>query len=171
MVYALYAAGAYNMLWGAWVVFFPASHWQVLGMAPPRYMALWQCIGMIVGVYGLGYAIAARDPVRHWPIIFVGLVGKVLGPAGLGWAVLTGQLPLRWGVINVFNDAIWWVPFALALRFAWAEQRKARIAAATSEPGLPLPAAAAALKDQNGDTLVSLSMRTPTLVIFLRHPG
>ena len=29
---------------------------------------------MIVGVYGIGYIIAAGNPYKHWPIIFVGLL-------------------------------------------------------------------------------------------------
>ena len=50
----LIAAGLYNLIYGAWVVLFPASTFEMLDMEPPRYMFLWQCIGMIVGVYGVG---------------------------------------------------------------------------------------------------------------------
>jgi small multidrug resistance pump len=50
-------------------------------MELPRYPDIWQCVGMIVGVYGVGYLIAAFDPLRHWPVILVGLLGKVLGPS------------------------------------------------------------------------------------------
>ncbi len=76
---------------------------------------LWQCIGMIVGVYGIGYWLAARDPARHWPIVLVGLLGKVLGPIGFLQAGLTDQLPWRCGWLIVTNDLIWWVPFASIL--------------------------------------------------------
>jgi hypothetical protein len=46
--------------------------------APGR--GIWQCLGMVIGVYGVGYFIASRDPVRHWPIVFVGLLGKIFWP-------------------------------------------------------------------------------------------
>ena len=84
MRYILLAAGIYNIVWGAFVVLFPGAIFSWLDMPQPNYPQFWQCIGMIVGVYGIGYAIAAFDPVRHWPIVLVGFLGKVLGPAGHG---------------------------------------------------------------------------------------
>ena len=80
----LLAAGLYNLAWGAFSVLAPTAIFHVAGVDPPIYPELWQCIGMIVGVYGIGYLIAARDPYRHWPIVLVGLLGKVLGPLGFG---------------------------------------------------------------------------------------
>ncbi len=70
---------------------------------------------MVVGVYGLAYAIAGFDPRRFWPIVMVGLLGKVLGPLGFLAGLVSGELPLRFGWINVANDLVWWLPFALLL--------------------------------------------------------
>ena len=83
----LSAAGIYNILWGAWAVLFPNAQFEWLGMPRPNYPQFWQCIGMIVGVYGLGYAIAGTDPVRHWPVVFVGFLGKIFGPLGMAQAL------------------------------------------------------------------------------------
>ena len=66
-------------------------------MAPPTYPEIWQCVGMIVGVYGIGYAIASADPLRHWPIILVGFLGKIFGPLGFAQALYLERLPLRFG--------------------------------------------------------------------------
>jgi hypothetical protein len=88
----LYTAGAYNLVWGLWVVLFPAALFHWAGMPPANYPQIWRCVGMIVGVYGIGYVIAARDPLRHWPMVFVGLLGKVLGPVGMWWSVMHGTL-------------------------------------------------------------------------------
>ena len=107
MRHVLLAAGAYNILWGALAVVFPHVMFDWLGMARPNYPQFWQCIGMIVGVYGLGYGIAAFDPVRHWPIVL--------------W---TGALPWVLAINCVFNDLISWVPFALILWHAWKTNRK-----------------------------------------------
>src|SRR5262249_18880392 len=82
MKVVLTAAGVYNLVWGSWVILSPAAVFRWAGMPPTNYPQIWQCVGMIVGVYGIGYLIAARDPFRHWPIVFVGLLGKVLGPVG-----------------------------------------------------------------------------------------
>jgi hypothetical protein len=117
----LLVAGMYNLVWGSWVVLFPTVFFRWVGLRPPNYPELWQCIGMIVGVYGVGYLIAARDPVRHWPIVLVGLLGKVLGPVGMLWFTAHGSLPaiMAWACLP--NDIIWWVPFALLLRDIWVQ--------------------------------------------------
>jgi hypothetical protein len=61
----LICAGIYNLVWGAWVSLSPAALFNLAGMAPLNYPQIWQCVGMIVGVYGVGYLIAANDPLRH----------------------------------------------------------------------------------------------------------
>ena len=52
----LKVAAVYNLLWGAVAIIFPMLLFQLVGLDPlPNYPELWQCIGMIVGVYGVGY--------------------------------------------------------------------------------------------------------------------
>lgn len=108
----LLAAATYNLLWGAAIVVAPHALFRWTAMEVPRYPEIWQCVGMIVGVYGVGYAIAAFDPLRHWPIVLVGLLGKILGPIGFGMAFAEGVFPARFGWTIVTNDLIWWIPFA-----------------------------------------------------------
>lgn len=115
MSYWLKAAGIYNLIWGASVVLFPSAQFEYFNMPQPLYPGIWQCVGMIVGVYGLGYWWASRDPFTHWPIIAVGLLGKVLGPIGFIESVVSGKLPLIFGINNIFNDLIWWPSFSLIL--------------------------------------------------------
>lgn len=124
---ALTAAGAYNLLWGAWVVLFPSAFFQWAGLAPINYPSIWQCLGMIIGAYGLGYLIVARNPFRHWPIVLVGLVGKVLGPAGMWWSVTRGGLPARMAWVCVVNDVIWWPAFGLILAKVYFRRRAHRM--------------------------------------------
>jgi hypothetical protein len=120
----LFVAGIYNLLWGAFVVLFPLTLFRWAEMRLPVYPEIWQCVGMIVGVYGVGYIIAAFDPLRHWPIILVGLMGKILGPIGMANAVWLGHLPPVAGLVCATNDIIWWLPFGLIL---WAAYRKCRV--------------------------------------------
>jgi hypothetical protein len=114
----LFAAGVYNLVWGAITIAFPNLLFDWAGADRPNYPAIWQCVGMIVGVYGVGYLIAAGDPWRHWPIVLVGLLGKVFGPIGFAVALVEGTFPPRFGVTILTNDLVWWVPFALILRDA-----------------------------------------------------
>ena len=115
----LILAGLYNALWGAWVILFPQQIFELIGASPPLYPQIWQCVGMMVLAYGLGYFLASYSPLKFWPIVLVGLLGKILGPIGFLWSLFTGSFPIKFGIIIVFNDLIWWVPFAMILKKAW----------------------------------------------------
>jgi len=116
----LVLAGAYNLAWGALVVLAPRATLEWLGLAveTPLVEQLWGCIGMFVAVWGAGYLAAARDPLRHWPIVMVGLMGKVFGPIGFALALAQDALPLSMGKTLLTNDLVWWIPFGLILRDA-----------------------------------------------------
>ncbi|NRA46276.1 MAG: hypothetical protein HRU09_15090 [Oligoflexales bacterium] len=58
MFFALLIAGVYNILWGAWVILFLDLSMTVWGASPVEPKEIWQCVGMIVGVYGIGYIVA-----------------------------------------------------------------------------------------------------------------
>lgn len=124
MAQVLWVAAIYNLAWGGLVVLFPNFLFHWAGMDLPNYPEIWQCVGMVVGVYGVGYAIAAGDPMRHWPIVLVGFLGKLLGPIGFLDAAWRGRLPWRAGWVNVFNDLIWWAPFFIILWAAYRHNRQ-----------------------------------------------
>ncbi len=104
-------AAVYNAGFGAWAALGPGAFFDLFRMEPPRYPEVWQCLGMVIGLYGLLYAHAARRLESARPILLVGLLGKILGP--IGW-FLSG-LPVRTLPLVVFNDVVWWLPFALFL--------------------------------------------------------
>ena len=111
----LWAAAIYNVAFAVWAVVWPNAWFDLSSMPRPTYPQIWQCVGMIVGVYGVGYGIAALSPTRWWPIVLVGLLGKVLGPIGFAMAILQDQFPLSMAWIIVCNDLIRWVPFVVIL--------------------------------------------------------
>lgn len=82
MSFTLKIAAIYNLIWGAWVVLFPNHFFGLVGMEAPLHPMIWQGMGMVIGVYGLGYWWAAQDPLTHWPIVMVGFLGKIFGPIG-----------------------------------------------------------------------------------------
>ena len=166
MQMTLCAAAVYNVFWGAFVVFFPLVIFEWAGMPQPQYPEIWQCVGMIVGVYGIGYGIAATNPVRHWPIVLVGLLGKVLGPIGFLNSLQSGHLPLRFGWINVTNDIIWWIPFALILAHAYEAHLNSERTIAPEIVRLALRT-----PTNMGVTLDEVSRISPVLLVFLRHAG
>ncbi|MCU0429048.1 MAG: alkyl hydroperoxide reductase [Cytophagaceae bacterium] len=108
--YLLKAAGVYNVVWGMWVLFFPQSFFSLCGIPLINYPEIWQSVGMIVGVYGIGYWIAGDQPDQQWPLLLVGFLGKLFGPIGALWNIAQGKLEPCFFWINVFNDLIW-LPF------------------------------------------------------------
>lgn len=166
----LLAAGVYNLLWGAVVVLFPDLPLQLFGVEPlaGTGRAIWQCLGMVIGVYGIGYLAASLDPLRHWPIVLVGFLGKIFGPIGFAWCAVRGEIDWRFGLTIPTNDILWWIPFALLLRASWASARAGDPAAAGP---MPLGTALNVARDQHGRSLAELSKDRPVLLVGLRHFG
>ena len=168
MKYVLLLAGVYNLAWGTLTIAAPEMFLSFLGLEPEIVaIRFWQCIGMIVGVYGIGYLVAAGAPYRHWPITLVGLLGKVFGPIGFFGAVWAGDLPATMSWTILFNDLIWWVPFVLIL---WGAARYSHIVGSAyeeSESDDPLRE----LRTNTGKRLDDLANEAPQLVVLLRHAG
>jgi peroxiredoxin len=162
----LLLAGIYNLLWGAWVILMPNAAFDWAGMARPNYPELWQCIGMIVGVYGVGYLAASTNPTAHWPVVLVGLLGKIFGPIGFLKAVADGRMPWNLGWTILTNDVIWWIPFGLILYRSYQEHLAGKIAASPEVQRMAMRA-----RTQTGESLLALSQRSPVMVVFLRHFG
>ncbi len=161
----LIAAGVYNLLWGGFAIVAPEMSLQFGGLPSEENVhPIWQCLGMVIGVYGVGYWISARDPYRHWLILFVGLLGKVLGPVGYVYSVLQGTLPVEGLRTLLTNDLIWWVPFTIILWRAavWHDSQSV-----TVQSGSVLNT----LMGSTGKTLAQLSEKQRVLVVFLRHSG
>ncbi len=162
----LLAAAIYNGIWAIWVGVFPEHYFDLIEMPHPNYIGIWQCIGMFVGVFGIGYAIAALDPFRYWPIVLVGLMGKILGPLGFFYHASIGLLPLKFGLITLTNDFIWIYPFFRILK----EYYNLHI---NEEPSLYSPNEVIKNSvDQFGSSNSKLLKENSKLAfIFLRHIG
>ena len=157
-------AGVYNLAFGAIVALLPNMAFVLAKIDLPRYPEIWQCVGMIVGVYGIGYWIAARDPARHWPIVLVGLLGKLLGPIGF---LISENLPWSFGLILLFNDLVWWPFFFCLLYYAFQVNCDSR---GKSRP-LEFAGVLRSFRSNRGATLEDLSTAKPLLLVFLRHMG
>jgi peroxiredoxin len=163
-------AAIYNVLFGLWAIFFPLAIFQWLEVEVPNYPSLWQCIGMIVGVYGIGYWIAARDPVRHWPIVLVGFLGKVFGPIGFVFTALRAELPWSWGFVLLTNDLIWWLPFASILYLVFREQTDPKVESKVQENWTD-EQALRNVRDEKGRVLSEVFAKRKVLLVFVRHSG
>jgi hypothetical protein len=107
-------AGCYNLAFGLWASIWPLHFFTFFQIELPRYPAIWACLGMVVGIYGLLYWYVAWKPEDGRPIVAVGLLGKLLGPVGMAFSI-GDDWPRRLAMLNVYNDLIWWMPFSLFL--------------------------------------------------------
>ncbi|WP_245553855.1 hypothetical protein [Cytophaga aurantiaca] len=107
-------AAIYNIFWGVLILAYPKV--ILFDDSDSIFVIIvLQCVGMLVGVYGIAYYFASRDPARYWPLIMVGLIGKILGPIGSIHYIFTNQLDASFFWVNVFNDVIWIYPFSWIL--------------------------------------------------------
>jgi len=111
--YWFYAAAIYNFFWGILNILFPKTYFRWIGLNLSINLPLWQVVGMFVLVYAPAYWWAGRFPERHYHLVLIGLIGKVLGPIGFIWSVISGQLPLAFGWVILTNDLIWLPAFFL----------------------------------------------------------
>lgn len=186
----LLAAGVYNLVWGASVVLAPDAPLRLFGVdaLSGTGRAIWQCLGMVIGVYGIGYLAASLDPLRHWPIVLVGFLGKIFGPIGFVWCASQGDIDWRFGLTIPTNDLLWWIPFGLMLQGAWLHAREFDVGGTRVEPtrariecepllGTPtsstpdLGVALLVARNQHGVSLAALSQSKPVLLVALRHFG
>lgn len=166
----LVAAGLYNLLAGTLAILFPTALFRWAALEPPNYPELMQGIGLLVATFGIGYLLAARDPLRHVAVIVVGLIGKVLGVLAvlhvLYHGTSQGPLPPGAGLLLLALDLLW-LPVLLALVWQLYRVATAPRDEAFTEIGDPLTK----LASQQGHTLAELSSERPVLVTFLRHAG
>ncbi len=118
MSWILRIAALYNLFYAVLLAVWPSQVFAWLQM-PTTPDVMIRCIGMMVGVYALGYWIAAQDVVRYWPLVAVGIVGKTLGPIGFVQSAMTGVLPWHSGIMLMCNDLVWWLPFWIITLYGW----------------------------------------------------
>jgi hypothetical protein len=106
-------AAIHCLAWGCFVILLPGRSAVLYGIEHELADAwLWQGTGLVIFLMGLGYGIAATDPRRHYVVVLIGLLAKVLGPIGLCWSIYHGAVSPRVLLLVPLNDLIWWIPFA-----------------------------------------------------------
>lgn len=170
MKQTLQMAGVYNILWGASVILFPSYFFQFFNLALPNYPILWQAIGMMVGVYGIGFIAAANKPFIHWPIVLVGFLGKVFGTIGFAYYAAQGLVPTAFASIIITNDVLWLIPFGVILYYAFEYAQSNRELSAYDLRVKRLKSLKTIVTN-TGENLQDLSDQQPVLLVFLRHFG
>jgi hypothetical protein len=95
-----------------WALLFPDSllHLFQVGRSSPRILLAG--FGIADGLLALGYAFAVVRLERAYPFIAIGLAAKVIVPLAWLLAVAAGELTARTLTLVIFEDVVWWIPFA-----------------------------------------------------------
>jgi len=113
---ALAASCVHSISWGLFIIGLPLVAARAYGFdEPPSELFLWQGVGLVICLFGIGYGIAATDPRRHWAAVLIGLLAKVLGPIGIVTAVARGEVASGVLWLLPVNDIIWWIPFGVVI--------------------------------------------------------
>ena len=116
MRYLLRFAGTYNVLLGLNMVLLPSRSFAPLGLPEPELLLFVQLVGLMVGVFGIGYLMVASHPLEHRGVLLLGLIGKALvAVLGLSYVVL-GKVPPIYLLVVLFSDVIYLAPFVIILR-------------------------------------------------------
>ena len=163
----LLAAGFYHLLFAAWAILWPHLWFDSIGVDRPDHPMLWRGVGLIIGMLGLCFLIAAKNPINHWMIVLVGFSKFTIAMLGFSIALLQHDIPLRASWL-LAAELVWWPPFAVIL---WACLRAhAGVPPTRAEP-LGIEEAANSYFLSNGKTLAQASESKLLALVFLRHFG
>ncbi len=123
MRYLLRFVGVYNLLAALTMLVFYHESFKFLGVAKPQLMLPVQLVGILVGLFGVGYLLVASNPVENRNLLTLGFLSKALGSAlGVGYVVL-GKLPPMFLLILFFADIMYLPPFWIIMRRLYAIAR------------------------------------------------
>jgi small multidrug resistance pump len=111
----LYFVGGYNLLAGLTMMVFYHECYKFIGVPKPHLMLPVQLVGILVGLFGVGYFMVTRDPLQNRNLLVLGFWSKALGSClGIGY-VLLGKLPPVFLVILFFADIMYLPPFLVIM--------------------------------------------------------
>jgi hypothetical protein len=93
MTRLLWFVGGYNLLAGVGMVCFYHEGYKLLGIEKPQLNLPIQLVGILVGLFGVGYWMVAADPPANRNILLLGFWSKALGSLLGTYYVCVGYLP------------------------------------------------------------------------------
>jgi len=127
MKFLLRIVAAFNIGAGLFMLIGYHETYQIIGMEKPSISFPIQLVGILVGLFGVGYYLVLKNPIENRAVLALGFWSKFLGSClGTGY-VLLGKLPPQFIVVYFFADVIYLPPFYLILRrlYALARERDA----------------------------------------------
>src|SRR5262245_1999884 len=139
MKFVLRFVDVYNVLAGLHMVVMYHETYKMIGMDKPEKGMHFpiQLVGILVGLFGVGYYMVARNPVENRNILLLGFWSKFLGSCLGTFYVIRGLLPPTFVLLYFFSDIIYLPPFYVILRrlnrIAAENRARARAGASAAE--------------------------------------
>jgi small multidrug resistance pump len=116
MTRLLWFVGGYNLLAGLGMFCLYHEGFKLLGVEKPEFNLPIQLVGILVGLFGVGYWMVAADPVQNRNILLLGFWSKLIGSILGVYYVAAGKLPLFFLAILFVSDIGYLPPFYIILR-------------------------------------------------------
>ena len=126
MTFVLRFAGGFNLLAGASMICFYHEGYKLLGVPRPEVILPVQVMGVLVGLFGVGYLLVAANPVENRNILLLGFLSKAISSVLALAYVVKGRMPVGFAVVVFFSDVIYLPPFYAIMRrlYRAASQRE-----------------------------------------------
>ena len=164
----LFFAGLYHLMFAFAAFAWPHFCFDCAGIARPNHPLLWRAAGLLSAVFGIGFLISSRDPIRHWPVVLLGFAKATFVIGLLVVSIFAEELPASALWLVLFDDIIWWFPLAVIL---WATVQAHVGRPPIREEPLTVAEACAAYHLSTGESLAEASSRQTVALVFLRHFG
>jgi len=110
MRYLLRFAGIFNLLAGASMICLYHEGYKLLGVPKPQLVLPVQVMGILVGLFGVGYLLVAATPVENRNILMLGFWSKALSSTAAMYYVIVGKLPWSFVPVLFLSDVVY-LPF------------------------------------------------------------
>lgn len=134
MRFLLRFVAVYNVLAGLAMLVFYHEAYKLLGLKKPEVNLPIQLVGVLVGLFGVGYWLVASRPVENRNLLLLGFWSKALGSVLGIYYVWLGKLPPVFLVFLFLGDIVYLPPFAVILKRLSRSANSARIALAYPKP-------------------------------------
>jgi hypothetical protein len=126
MKFVLRFVAGYNISAGLFMVFASRAAYKLIGMPNPKIHFPIQLVGILVGLFGVGYYLVSRRPLENVNLLLLGFLSKLLGSCLATGYVLAGILPLHFVGVYFVSDVVYLPPFYIILARLRRMERSAR---------------------------------------------
>ncbi len=166
----LYSAGSYHVIWSVLVIAFPELYFNFTHTAIPSHLEMWWMIAIYTGILGIGYILAASNPLRHWRIIAMGFSLKLIVVLLFIYSVFHHTENSIIYKMLFINHLIWLPLFGWILYNAYQHQylldnELIRMNHLSIDELLEMYAT------NKGNIVSHIAINQPVMLVFLRHFG